>query len=166
MSYENTDNGNITMNRFSELPCGQTIPPNNIHAVSVSIPRLGEVIGYEENHPNILKKIKSGYPRFVTHPLIVQIQQLLHKKLCIDKNKEVVLISSHQAVEELFRFIGKQVEIIEDQSILGVCINKDSTDNKNVRLFLQHTGYIPSSRLAEQYLFENGALINKFEESL
>lgn len=154
------------MNQFSEIPCGQTIPPNNVHAVSVSIPRLSDVIGYEENDPNIKKKIKSGYPRFVTHPLLIKIQQLLHEKYGIDKNKEVVLVSSRLAVEGLFSFVGKQFDIIEDQGIFGVCLNKNSTDIKNAHLFLQHTGYIPSSRLAEQYLFENGELLDKFEETL
>ena len=154
------------MNRFAEIPCGQTIPPNNIHAVSVSIPRLSEVIGYEENDPNVIKKIKSGYPRFITHPLIIKIQQLLQEKYGVDKNKEVVLISSHQAVEALFSFIGNQFDVIEDQGIFGVCLNKISTEIYDARLFLQHTGYIPSSRLAEQYLLENGALLNTFAESL
>ena len=154
------------MNRFSELPCGQTIPPNNIHAVSVSIPRMGDVIGYEEKHPEIMEKIKSGYPRFVTHPLIIKIQHLLHQKYDVNENKEVIVISSHKAIDGLFRFVGKQFDVIEDQRVFGICIDKDSPDIKNVRSFLQHTGYIPSSRLAEQYLLNNGAIINTYEENL
>lgn len=154
------------MSRFVEIPCGQTIPPDNIHAVSVSIPKLGEVIAYEKNELEIKEKIKSGYPRFITHPLIFKIQKLLHQKHNIDKNKEIVLVSSQMAIVELFGFLGKQFDIIEDRGICGICITKDTSDIKNARLFLQHTGYIPSSRMAEHFLFENGVLLNKFNEDL
>lgn len=152
--------------QISNLPCGQTIPPNNIHAVSVSLPRMSDVIGYEEKQPNVVKKIQSGYPRFVTHPFIVKIQRHINKKYRIDNNSEVILVSSHKAVDELSRFVGKQVEIIEDQNIIGVLVKGDSTEYKDMRSFLQHTGYIPSSRLTEQYLLDNGLLPNKFVESL
>jgi len=91
-----------------------------IHAVSVSIPRLSEVIAYEKNDPQIKKKIKSGYPRFITHPLIIRIQQLLHVKYGLDENKELVLISSHLAAEELFSFLGNRFDVIDDQSILAI----------------------------------------------
>ena len=53
---------------FTHIPCGQTLPLNNIHAVSVSMPELQNVIDYEEQTPQILEKIKSAYPRFVMHP--------------------------------------------------------------------------------------------------
>jgi cystathionine gamma-synthase len=127
---------------------------------------MADIIGYEEKHPDTMRKIKSGYPRFVPHPYILQIQQLLHEKFSVDKNKAVVLVSSHLAAEELFDFLGKQVEMIEDQSIFAVCVEKDSPDYKNTRSFLQHTGYSPSSRLAEQYLFEKGTLIDTFDERI
>ena len=55
---------------FNFIPCGQTLPLNNIHAVSVSMPFLQDVIDYEEQTPQILEKIKSAYPRFVMHPYL------------------------------------------------------------------------------------------------
>ncbi len=41
---------------FNHIPCGQTLPPNNIHAVSVSMPTLQDVIDYEEQVPEICEK--------------------------------------------------------------------------------------------------------------
>ena len=38
---------------FNFIPCGQTLPLNNIHAVSVSMPFLQDVIAYEEQTPQI-----------------------------------------------------------------------------------------------------------------
>ncbi len=152
------------MTQFYNLPCGQTIPPDNIHAVSVSMPRVKDVIGYEENDPRVMKKIKSGYPRFVHHPYLSEIRGFLHEKFEIEENEEVVLISSRFAVEELQNYIGSQFKIIEDQNVIGICVNNNFAGSKNIRKFLQHTGYIPSSRLAEQYLFENGLISTKFNE--
>ena len=49
---------------FSQIPCGQTLPQNNIHAVSVSMPTLQDVIDYEEQTPQILEKITTAYHLF------------------------------------------------------------------------------------------------------
>ena len=55
---------------FNPIPCGQTLPLNNIHAVSVSMPNLQDVIDYEEQTPEILEKITTAYPRFIIHPYL------------------------------------------------------------------------------------------------
>lgn len=52
---------------------GQTIPPLNAHAISVSLPTWDDNIGYGEGYPHILTKIRSGYPRFVIHHLVVEV---------------------------------------------------------------------------------------------
>lgn len=53
--------------------CGERIPFENIHAVSVSLPQLSDVIGYEEKRTETLSRLKSGYPRFVAHSYIARI---------------------------------------------------------------------------------------------
>ncbi len=152
---------------FENIPCGETLPINNVHAVSVSMPRLRDVIGYEENDPTIKQKIKSGYPRFITHPFIVKIQKHLKQKFGISKEKEVILISSqNSALSGLFEYTGKNYDIISDRDITAVCVPRDSTELGKIRLFLQHTGYIPSSRLAENYLINEGLLSEPFKELL
>ena len=42
---------------FKPISCGETLPVNNIHAVSTSMPTLQDVIDYEEQTPDILEKI-------------------------------------------------------------------------------------------------------------
>ena len=39
---------------FKPIECGQTLPINNIHAVSVSMPNIQDVIDYEKQTPEIL----------------------------------------------------------------------------------------------------------------
>lgn len=154
------------MEYYSDIPCGMSLPINNIHAVSVSMPRLSDVIGYENKDPEVLKKVRSGYPRFVIHPYLVHIQKHLEKKFNVHKNIEILLVSSHNAVSRVFEFTGQQYEIISDKGITGICIPKESEEIKNARLFLQHTGLIPSSRLAEKYLLGEGAIEEQYRETL
>ena len=84
---------------FNFIPCGQTLPLNNIHAVSVSMPFLQDVIDYEEQTPQILEKIKSAYPRFVMHPYLKLLSIHIKEKYKISDAYEVVLLSSQKAVE-------------------------------------------------------------------
>src|SRR5512132_3308117 len=55
------------ISRPEELGC--PIPPSP-HAVSVALPRWQDVVGYEENKPEVVERLRGGYPRFVIHPLV------------------------------------------------------------------------------------------------
>ena len=65
---------------FQPIICGETLPPNNIHAVSVSMPTLQDVIDYEEQTPEILEKITIAYPRFVMHPYLKILAKFIKEK--------------------------------------------------------------------------------------
>ena len=52
------------ISRPDELGC--PIPPSP-HAVSVALPRWQDVVDYEENKPDVVERLQSGYPRFVIH---------------------------------------------------------------------------------------------------
>lgn len=57
---------------MSELALGHPIP-DSPHGVSMSLPRWDDVVGYEEKTPAVMARIKTGYPRFVIHPLIKEL---------------------------------------------------------------------------------------------
>ena len=50
---------------FKPISCGETLPVNNIHAVSTSMPTLQDVIDYEEQTPEILEKITAHQPHLL-----------------------------------------------------------------------------------------------------
>ena len=153
-------------NIFNFIPCGQTLPLNNIHAVSVSMPFLQDVIDYEEQTPQILEKIKSAYPRFVTHPYLKLLASHLKEKYKICDAYEVVLLSSQKAVEVVSNkyFIHNKIEINEPFGV--ILVQNGTTQLNKVLKFIQHVGYNLSSRLAEDYLFEVGILKQKHKEEL
>ncbi|MCZ8198401.1 MAG: hypothetical protein O9267_12420 [Flavobacterium sp.] len=49
---------------FQHIPFGDSLPLQNPHAVSVSMPFLQNVIDYEEGNEAAIEVMKSCYPRF------------------------------------------------------------------------------------------------------
>ncbi len=48
---------------------GQPIPASP-HAVSVAMPLWRHVVGYEEKDPQVVSRLRGGYPRFLIHPVV------------------------------------------------------------------------------------------------
>ncbi len=151
---------------FKHIPCGETLPINNIHAVSVSMPNLQDVIDYEEQTPEILEKIKSAYPRFVLHPYLKLLANYIKQKYEVSNTYEVVLLSSQEAVKIVSNkyFIHNKIQIEEPFGVILVL--KGTTQLQKVLTFIQHVGCNLSSRFAQDYLFEVGILKEKYQEEL
>lgn len=151
---------------FNHIPCGQTLPVNNIHAVSVSMPQLQDVIDYEECEPAICEKIVSAYPRFIMHPYLKILSNYIYDKYDISEKYEVVLLSSNDAVEILRDkyFIHNDIKIDEPFGV--ILVQKDTCQRDKVLTFIQHVGCNLSSRFAEDYLYDLGLLKVKHEEKL
>ena len=149
---------------FSHIPCGQTLPLNNIHAVSVSMPNLQDVIDYEEQTPQILEKIQSAYPRFVMHPYLKLLASYIKEKYKVSDAYEVVLLSSQKAVNVVSNkyFIHNKIEINEPFGV--ILVQNGTTQLQKVLKFIQHVGYNLSSRLAQEYLFKEGLLNTRHDE--
>ena len=149
---------------FNHIPCGETLPQNNIHAVSVSMPELQDVIDYEEQTPQILEKIKSAYPRFVMHPYLKLLASHIKEKYKVSNSYEVVLLSSQKAVDVVSSkyFIHNKIEINEPFGV--ILVQNGTTQLQKVLKFIQHVGYNLSSRLAQDYLFDLGLLENIHQE--
>ncbi len=151
---------------FNHISCGQTLPPKNIHAVSVSIPTLQDVIDYKKQEPKICKKIKSAYPRFIIHPYLKIIAKYIAHKYRVSKSYEVVLLSSKKAVKLVSNkyFIHNNIQIDEPFGV--ILVQKKSCQKDKVLKFIQHVGCNLSSRFAEDYLYNIGILKTKHQEEL
>ena len=151
---------------FKPIECGQTLPVNNIHAVSVSMPNIQDVIDYEEQTPQILEKIKSGYPRFILHPYLKKLAIFIQEKYKISNDFEVVLLSSKKAVELISDkyFIHNKIEVNEPFGV--ILVQKGTSQLQKVLMYIQHVGCNLSSRLAEKYLFDVGLIESLHQEKL
>lgn len=156
----------MAQNIFNHIPCGQTLPVNNIHAVSVSMPTLQDVIDYEEQVPAICEKIVSAYPRFIMHPYLKLLAKHIEKKYSIPKLYEVVLLSSKDAVNTVSDkyFIHNKIQIDEPFGV--ILVQKETCQRDKVLTFIQHVGCNLSSRFAEDYLYDLGIIKVKHKEEL
>ncbi len=125
-----------------DLPLGHPIP-DSPHAVSVSMPRWQDVIDYEEGQPQVVERLRSGYPRFLLHPAVHEI------------NREAggVLFASRRVAEACVDYlagVGETGRLMEWRGLAGVAV--DDTGRERVLEFRQHSGEIVSSRWAEALL--------------
>ena len=126
---------------------GQPLPAST-HAVSVALPRWRDVVGYEEEEPEVMGRISTGYPRFVIHPFVKELA--LH----LGKGQPCLPFPSGRVAMLCARFIcrtsGARVEIVGDGRIYAVVASE--TGKTALNDFWQHTGMIVSSRQAQAHL--------------
>ncbi|MEI1277260.1 PLP-dependent transferase [Leptospira venezuelensis] len=143
--------------------CGERIPFENIHAVSMSLPEVADVIGYEEKRTETLSRLKAGYPRFVAHAYIEKI--LDYNKETNGVNGPQFIVNSRKAADHIVSsFEIEGARILEDEGIITLTIPPNKESESKVLSFIQHTGCLLSSRKAEDYLFKKGLIDSIYQE--
>ena len=105
---------------FKHINLGETLPINNVHSVSVSMPKLQDVIDYEKLVPKVLDKIKSAYPRFMIHPYLKILANFIKDKYNIPNDYEVVLLNSKEDVQIFSKtyYINNKIDINEPFGVI------------------------------------------------
>ncbi len=126
---------------------GQPLP-DSVHAVSVALPRWQDVVGYEEKRPEVMTRLRAGYPRFVIHPLIQELGRR------IGGSQPCLPFPSARVAEQCVAFIRQQggdpAEVRAHNGVAGVVTTEPG--QAALRAFWQHTGYIVPTRQAEAAL--------------
>lgn len=126
---------------------GQPIPAS-AHAVSMALPRWQDVVGYEEKRPAVVRRLSSGYPRFLIHPLVVELGKQLDPGGCS------LPFPSARAAATAAQFVrragGEAARLVARNGLHGVATTPAGLPA--LRAFWQHTGVIVSSRQAEALL--------------
>lgn len=146
------------------IPCGESIPFNNPHAVSVSLPTLADVIGYEEGDVVVVGKMKSGYPRFFRNKLVQKLVDYVTKRFEITTDVVLLPITSLKAYEVLTHLIQDQLDYVELNGNVFVLLHQNDSRIQPIKDYIRNAGLIISSRQAEAALFELGLLENIFAE--
>jgi len=149
---------------FKNIPCGASIPVQNPHAVSVSLPTMADVIGYEENDPAVISQMVSGYPRFFTNLLVKKLVAYVRFKNQVPENLELLPLTSVHAKNILEKITGIEFKSIEESANVFLIIEKNHPELERCKAFIRHCGLIISSRQAEFSLFQLDQVKNIFEE--
>lgn len=142
---------------------GEAVPASR-HAVCCSLPTLDAVIGYEEKRPDVMSRLQAGYPRFLRHNLINQLAATLAVREGWS-GLAVHPVLSHAHAEALIHYCGStDARLAEQDGYYAVGLPDDETSILRARAFLQHTGGLVSTRLAEDRLDAAGLVDNRQPE--
>jgi cystathionine gamma-synthase len=122
--------------------------PSSPHAVSFALPRWQDVVGYEEKSPEVTARMRTGYPRFVVHPLVQELGQRFSKE------QPCLPFPSRGTAELCAEYIrgatGESAQVAELSGVYGVLTSANG--QPALKAFWQHTGRIICSRQAEAIL--------------
>ncbi|QEN04233.1 PLP-dependent transferase [Thiospirochaeta perfilievii] len=139
---------------YTHIPLGDSIPLNNPHAFSVSMPTIQDVIDYEEGTQVSKEKIKTAYPRILIHPYIKKVCSLLEDKLSLCNGFSLLLPSKEAAIE--VSEISGVVPSYYNYKKYTLCFFNNSLDVERYFSFMKHCGYMIYSREAEDLLIDLG----------
>jgi cystathionine gamma-synthase len=151
------------MSVFPHLPLGRRIP-DRLHAVSVSLPTVRDLIGYGEKDPTVARQIASGYPRFVLHPCLRRLTDHLTRQHGL-AGRTLWLTTSVRSAAELAAHLarsapgsGAAITPFAAEGLHGAIHAENPGLASEAMSFLQHTGMFLGSREAEDALVRLGVL--------
>jgi cystathionine gamma-synthase len=115
-------------------PLGSPIPFDE-HACSVSLPTWSSVVGYEEGDTSITSALKCGYPRFVYHPYILQLMQVVLDKFSSNSTstarpEDCLVLPTKQAALRCQAFLQQALEknsVTIDNALVEIPQGKSSS---------------------------------------
>lgn len=145
---------------LEHLPVGARIPAS-AHAVSVSIPDIASVVGFESRAAETLARIRHGYPRFRPHPYIARLAGMINPSTAT----ECILVRSARAAAAAHSYARVAHEVVSVFGLHGLIVPRGSPMARQARAFVQHTGSHLSSREAEDALVDLGLHNARFPET-
>ncbi len=146
-----------SMSSFTPIPLGQCIPDLR-HAVSCSLPTMRDVRGYEEKNPATVRRLASGYPRFVVHPYVRQLAVHLAARQKLVGQTVWLTVSARVADALVDQLASPEARRFAEEGVQGVATPEFSDLATRAKTFLQHTGGFLSARAAEDCLVRLGVL--------
>lgn len=122
---------------------------------------MRDVIGYEEKDPAVTAHMTSGYPRFVVHPLLKQVGEIVRRESPALAGRELWLCAGPDVTRALRAYLGEIGDVVPLDpwlAALALPAGADADLSNRARRYLQHTGAFGSSRAAEDWLVARGHL--------
>jgi cystathionine gamma-synthase len=127
--------------------------PDSTHACSVCLPTWDAVVGYEEGREKIVRRLRTGYPRFFKHPTVERIFDNARAELTSD-GEDVLVLPNKISAQRAHRWLERQAETaIRSASFHGFqALVFPEKVKKLSDLYWRFSGEGISSRAAQDYL--------------
>ena len=133
--------------------------PDSSHAVSVSLPRWADNVGYEEGELRVTSQMQCGYPRFFLHPRVRELFDAAaarSERSAKSEDYTAFVFPSRKVAIRCAGFVSATrgrtptLEAFGRTGLWAVCLPRE--DSPAAMSFWQHSGEIVTSRMAEAAL--------------
>lgn len=130
--------------------------PDSPHACSVCLPTWDSVIGYEEGREKILKRLRTGYPRFFKHPVVERLFDNAKAEVA-SEHEEVLVLPTRSSVQRAHRWVERRSQTaVRIASYHGLqVLVVPSKAKPDADAYWRFSGEIISSRQAQDFLEGN-----------
>ncbi len=149
---------------LKNIETGASLPFNNPHAVSVSLPTLNDIIGYEEKDKAVTGKMQTGYPRFFMNKLVAKLVDWVREQNGIPASAEVLPVMNEKALGLVIKNLQVNPITIIAEDCGFVVIDKAHPQLAVLKDHIRQAGLFLSSRKAEDILYKIGLVSSVFEE--
>jgi len=127
--------------------------PDTTHACSVCLPTWESVVGYEEGREKIIRRLRTGYPRFFKHPTVERLFENARAELASD-GEDVLVLPTRLSAQRAHRWLERQSETaVRSTSYNGFHALIFPEKAKTLaNLYWRFSGEGVSSRQAQDYL--------------
>ena len=130
--------------------------PDSPHACSVCLPTWDSVIGYEEGREKILKRLRTGYPRFFKHPVVERLFDNAKAEVA-SEHEDVLVLPTRSSVQRAHRWVERRSQTaVRIASYHGLqVLVVPSKAKPDADAYWRFSGEIISSRQAQDFLEGN-----------
>lgn len=131
--------------------------PDSTHACSVCLPTWEAVVGYEEGREKVIRRLRTGYPRFFKHPSVERLIENARSELA-SEGEDVLILPTKLSAQRAHRWLERLAEkAIRTTSYHGLQVLIFPTKAKSLAdHYWRFSGEVVSSRQAQDFL--DGAL--------
>ncbi|MFU8892596.1 MAG: PLP-dependent transferase [Luteolibacter sp.] len=127
--------------------------PDSPHACSTCLPTWDSVVGYEEGREKVMKRLRTGYPRFFKHPVVERLFEKARAEVA-GEGEDVLVLPTRGSVQRAHRWVERRAEVaIRITSFHGLqVLVVPEKARAEANDYWRFTGEIVSSRQAQDFL--------------
>jgi cystathionine gamma-synthase len=127
--------------------------PDSPHACSVCLPTWDSVIGYEEGRDKVVRRMRTGYPRFFRHMVVERLFAAARSEVA-GEGEDVIVLPTRSAVQRAHRWVERRAETaVRIASFHGLQVLVVPARAKaEANAYWRFTGEVVSSRQAQDFL--------------